>query len=104
MFHLLCRSGRQDIVLTVVPILSLLAVCKPLSAPNQVLQLANGLLRVLTLSTVQITVKDTRVAVDAHENEGVREGLEPRADPAFERLANLGIVLFFQYPWQCVEI
>lgn len=76
-----------------VPVLPLLAIRKPLPAANQVFQLADGLLRVLALGAVQVTVKDTRVAVYAHEDEGVCKRFEARANPALEGLPNLRVVL-----------
>lgn len=78
---------------SVVPVVDVLAVCKVLASADEVLELANWLLGVVTTAAVQVTVEDTGVTIGTEEDERVCDGLEPRGDPVLERLTDLSVVV-----------
>jgi len=108
--------------LTVVPVISVFSVAdcislvsaaskwysrKVLPASNEVLQLADGLLGVLTATSVHVTVEDTsevsrdwqchsRVTVYSEQDQGVCKGLEAGRDPSLKGLTDLSVVLHGQ--------
>lgn len=82
-----------------VPVVDVLAVCKELAGTDNVLELGDAWLGVVSAAAIQVAVEDTRVAVGAHENERIGERLEPGRDPVLECLANLGVVLRRSVIW-----
>lgn len=70
-----------------------LTIREELARTNQIAQLRNRLLGVLACTSVQVTPENARISVGSKQDQAVCDGLERGIDPAFERLADLSVVV-----------
>lgn len=103
----------HNAALTVVPVISVLAVGKQLPGANDIFELSDRLLGVLATTSVQVAIEHTtelvkpnclftvcdegsRVPVHSEKDQSVCKRLEARGHPSLQRLTHLSVMLHYQ--------